>query len=478
MGSTMKLRAIRSVSTRTAVLAVLLTSGATVLAQPAGAAEAGVNLNNLSPASVGRASALGAHWIRVFESWREFEPSPGARSAAQLSEFDRLLGSLPKGTKVIVDLVGAPSWETGSSAANAPPRDPADYASLLHYLAGRWAGRVAAYEIWNEEDAPLWWAGGPDPGAYARLLQASYTAVKTADPAAAVVLGGLTGNDFNFLQHVYEAGGKGFFDAVAVHTDTACNISSPYEFLREQDGRLFQDSFLSYREVHATELANDDDKPIWMTEMSWRTTSLTCSEGAWAGQKPQGVSDETQATYLAQAFHCLAGDPYVQLALWYPMVDEGAVTSGLLRANLTRKPSYNAMREYILHGDRLADSCGDFSGPRITLYRPTDGQRYTGHLPIRVKASDSQGIRRVRLFYDGHLIRNFVPYFYTHTYPQETVASMTWYGARKLAVGRHLITVVAIDKLQNSTSAHLSIVHLREHRRHRHRHHRRHRRHR
>jgi hypothetical protein len=54
--------------------------------------------------------------------------------------------------------------------------------------------------------------------------------------------------------------------------------------------------------------------------------------------KPQGVSDAQQATYLSQAYHCLAGNPYVQLALWYPIDDEGAVDSGLLRTNRSRKP--------------------------------------------------------------------------------------------------------------------------------------------
>jgi hypothetical protein len=469
------LRRLHSATARFALVAALLlfgTGGSGALAAPTSAAEAGVNLNNLNPSSVGRATALGAHWIRVFESWRNLEPSAGVRSAPLLAQLDGLLASLPPGTHVILDLVGAPAWESGSGASNAPPRDPADYASLLHFLAARWAGRVAAYEIWNEEDAPLWWAGGPDPAAYTRLLQASYTAVKTADPNAAVVLGGLTGNDYDFLQGVYEAGGKGYFDAVGVHTDTACNISSPYEFQRDQNGRLFQNSFLAYREVHATELANNDEKPIWMTEMSWRTTSATCSEGAWAGQKAGGVSDAEQATFLSEAYHCLAGDPYVQLALWYPLVDEGAVTSGLLRSNFTHKPAYAAMRSYIQHGDQLTGTCGDFSGPQITTMRPSNGQRYSGHLFIRVKAADSQGIRRIRLFYDGHLIRNFVPYFATHTYPASSTAEMTWYGARYLPLGRHQITIVAIDKLENSSSAHLVIVHVGQH--HKRRHHRQH----
>ena len=124
-------------------------------------------------------------------------------------------------------------------------------------------------------------------------------------------------------------GGKGYFDAVGVHTDTACDVNSPFTFLRDNDGQLDQDSFIGYREVHATELANGDNKPIWMTEMSWRTTSAVCAEGAFAGQKPQGVSERQQAQYLAQAYHCLATAPYVKLGLWYPIDDEGAVDSGL-----------------------------------------------------------------------------------------------------------------------------------------------------
>lgn len=468
-----RIRALHRISARLAVLATLLLSSTCacgLLATPASAAEAGVNLNTLEPAAIAQASTLGAHWVRVFAPWSYLEPSPGEHSAFWLPRFDRLLGSLPASTHVIVDFVGAPSWESGSSAGNAPPANPADYASILHFLAQRWAGHVAAYEIWNEEDASRWWAGGPDPAAYTRLLQAAYPAVKSADPAAKVVLGGLTGNDYNFLQGVYQAGGKGYFDAVGVHTDTACDVNSPYVFLRDSNGRLDPDSFIGYREVHATELANGDQAPIWMTEMSWRTTSAVCSEGAFAGLKPEGVGDAQQATYLSQAYHCLASAPYVQVGLWYPIVDEGLVNSGLLRANHTRKPSYSAMRSYIQHGDLLKGGCGDFAGPKITLYRPTRGARYTGHLPIKVKAADSQGIQRIRLLYDGHLIRNFDPSVHAHLYPRVLVARMLWFGARKISVGRHLLTVLAYDKLRNVTRAYLSIVHLPEASPHHHRH--------
>src|SRR5262249_41469482 len=233
-----------------------------------------------------------------------------------------------------------------SSDPHAPPASPNDYAAFVGALALAWGTRVSAFEIWNEENLPAWWSGGPNPAAYAQLLKATYPVLKAADPSVAVVLGGLAGNDYAFLEGVYQAGGRGSFDAVGVHTDTACNVLSPYEFLRGVDNRMIPDSFLAYREVHAAMLANGDDKSIWMTELSWRTTNAICSEGAFAGRKHEGVTPQVQAKYLRQAYHCLARDTYLQVALWFPLQDEGALLSGLVGARGSRKPSFGAMRAY------------------------------------------------------------------------------------------------------------------------------------
>ncbi len=355
-----------------ALLAALVALMLGATAGPARAAEPGVVLADSFTPHVGDLKALGTHWVRVFATWADLEPAPGDYSANWIANYERLFRELPSGTKVIVDVVGTPQWETGSSNEHTPPAHPEDYAAFVGGLAQRFGPRVAAYELWNEEDSPSWWVGAPDPAAYAALLKASYPVIKAAEPNATVLVGGLTGNDYPFLEALYQNGAKGYFDAVAVHTDTACNIVSPYSFLRENDGHMIPDSFLAYREVHNVMLANGDDKPIWMTELSWRTTSATCSEGVWAGQKAQGVTEQQQATYLAQAYHCLAQDPYVQVAIWFPLQDQGADVSGLLRANGARKPSFAAMQAYAHHGDQLSEACGSFSGPRSTSpRRPT-----------------------------------------------------------------------------------------------------------
>ncbi len=442
------------------------------------AAEAGLALPGPGNATTADLKALGTHWVRMFVTWPDIEPARGEYAEGWLSAYEQSFQTLPAGTKVLLDVVGSPEWETGSTNEHTAPADPADYAAMMSFLAQRFGSRVDAYEIWNEEDAPAWWAGAPDPVAYTRLLQATYPAIKAADPAATVLVGGLTGNDYNFVEGLYAAGAKGYFDAIGVHTDTACNIESPYSFLRGTDNRILPDSFLGYREVHAVMLANGDDKPIWMTEMSWRTSSAVCSEGAWAGQKAAGVTEEQQATFLREAYHCLAEDPYVKVGLWFPLKDEGLVTSGLIRENGTHKPAYAAMKSYAHSGDTLNEPCGVFTGPKIDIASPANGTSYSGPLPIRVSASSSVGVFRIRLEIDGKLIRNYDG----SDYPGSLSGSIEWQGAKHIPFGVHTLTFLAYDKERNVSQVSITIDHVkpgakvrgharRRSRRHRRRHH-------
>jgi hypothetical protein len=152
----------------------------------------------------------------------------------------------------------------------------------------------------------------------------------------------------------------------------------------------------------------------------------------------------------------------VKLGLWYPIDDEGAVVSGLERANRSHKPSYAAMRNYIKHGDRMKGACGDFSGPKISVQTPSNGDRYSGHLWIRVRATDSTGIATIRLLYDGHSIRNFDPFVEGKGYPRTLLAQIHWAGARHISLGHHTLEVLAYDKLKNVSRTNISIVHLPE----------------
>jgi hypothetical protein len=263
-------------------------------------------------------------------------------------------------------------------------------------------------------------------------------------------MGGLTGNNFHFLESVYANGGRGSFDAVAVHTDTACNILSPYSYLRDLDGRINQFSFLGFREVHRTMAAHGDArKKIWMSEMGWSTSSRTCDVGRWAGQKAGGVSLANQAHFLREALHCVTRSGYVANATVFKLRDGAAdVPSerfGLMAPGGQAKPAFRTLQSFVKHGDTLRGGCGDFSGPRLRVLAPQHGFRFSKDLVIRAVARDGAGVPRITLLADGHKIRNFT----SSRAPRRLSGTIDWQGAKRLSPGRHRITVLALDRSRN-----------------------------
>jgi hypothetical protein len=367
-------------------------------------------------------------------------------------------------------VVTSPSWASGSADSHAPPRDPRDYAGFLARFAATpgIAGHRVSYEIWNEEDAAEWWAPQPDPAAYARLFLTAAPALRAADPTAQVVLGPTTGNNYAFLEQLYANGIQGAFDAVAVHTDTACLVNGPATFLKAGN-RIAPFAFLGFKEMRATMLAHGDDKPIRMTELGWSSSQPEkgdgprCARGAFAGKKPSGVSPRVQATFLREAYHCLALDPAVESASWFTLRDATAAETsldelrhyGLLTAGGARKPSWTAFHDLATKGDGLKGACGDFAGPRIAVHLPRTQQAYADSLRIVASATDRGGPRRISFFADGLKIRNF-----TRKLANGRPVGLTWRGARRLTLGPHVIKVVAVDAQGNQGEATVQVRHV------------------
>jgi hypothetical protein len=444
--------------------AVGLAGGRTV----ANATEVGVNVLATSrdffhsPQVIAALRETRPEWIRVFLGWDGLEPARGHYNVDEIQSYAHFFASLPAGTKIDADVWGSPVWANGGSGRATPPVDDANYAAFVNYLVNTFHGRVSAWEIWNEEDNPPWWAG--TSAQYVALLKAAYPAVKSADPKATVVLGGLTGNDGSYLQQLYADGAKGSFDAVGVHTDTACNITSPFVFEYNRGTHTInQYFFLGFITVHAAMVAaGDATKPIYMTELGWSSTRAECETGHWAGQKAAGVSEQTQATYLHQAYHCLAQPrySYVKVAMWFELFDEGATSApldnyGLLGSDLSPKPAFSAFKQVSLHGDRLRGPCGDFRPPAITILRPSRGQRYNGPLRIAVRATDAvSGINEITI----ELSNKSRVHFVAHRFRTTFAGALTWLDARTLRPGPHTITVIATDRLGNVARTVIDVV--------------------
>ena len=436
-------------------LAAVAPSAAQAAPQP------GVNLNGSGQQAIDDALATGARHVRVFAHWSSLEPARGQYDNAAIAGYQRTVDALGRGgARAIIVVTGAPAWShPGAADTRHRPDDPADFARFMAHFAGRLVGRSVAWEMWNEEDEPEFWQPAPDPAHYAAMARAAYPAIKAADPSATVLLGPTTGNNYGWLEQLYANGVQGSFDAVAVHTDTACLVNPPDAFFRD-GGRIARWSFLGYREVRATMAARGDVKPIWMTEFGWSSTTSTCQRGASAGQKQAGVTEAEQAQFMAQAWHCLAQDDAVAVAAWFTLYDDAsAPTEELRHYGLLRgpggppKPAWTSFRTYATRGDTLSGPCGDFDPPTITVLAPTEGRRFTRSLLIKASASDNGGVglRRITFRADDRpkAIVNFP--LSSQTLGDNVPVALDWRGARRLASGSHKITIEAVDANGNQS---------------------------
>jgi polysaccharide biosynthesis protein PslG len=321
------------------------------LAVPASAAEKGVQTDltsglngNKRSRTVAGVQDLGANWMRLTMSWSEIEPN-GKGSYSALDRYDTAFANAAAtGANVIVTVYRTPQWASGRTDPDSPPVDPQDYADFLRFAATRWGDEVDAWEIWNEQNTSASWSTGPSPSGYAELLKAAYPAVKLVDPSALVVYGGVSHNDYRFIEQSYAAEPSlgEYYDVMATHPyPTAANLP-PERFWLDGDGRLAVRSFPAYREVRDVMLANGDDKPLWFTEFGWSTNTLV----------DQGVSESTQAAYYTRAMQCVEQDPYVEVAIWSiyrnRLHDSNTWLAqlGLVRTDFSTKPAYDAFKSY------------------------------------------------------------------------------------------------------------------------------------
>ena len=394
--------------------------------------------------------------------WQDLEQEPGRYTEHLVAELQHKAAALEaRGIRVLVVVHRAPAWASGGRGGIAPPTDPAAFARFMRTLAQR-VPAADAWELWNEQDETEFWAGAPDPAGYAALLRAAYPAIKSVAPDDVVVTGGTVGNNADFVRALYDHGAAGSFDAVGVHTDTACLVDPPGRYYRDELGRIGRYTFSSYREVHAVMSDHGDGaKPIWMTELGWNTQSTgprSCNVGAWKGQKPLGVSRRRQARYLTLAYRCLAADPFVGPAFWFGMQDirgsQYAGGYGLYKLSGRGKASATAFKQ--LDRGIRARRCGgavDRSPPQITVREPADGARFRGKLSVRVRASDGggTGLQRIYLAADGQHVR---------TWGGTGGSIDPWWATEKWKPGPHTLTFRVRDNALNETTKTVTVFKL------------------
>jgi hypothetical protein len=264
----------------------------------------------------------GFTWVKQEFAWREIEG--GEKGGFNWDNTDRMMGQIEAHNLKLLARVGVqPAWAGGDYPEIGPPDNYQDFGDFVFALASRYKGRIQAYQIWNEPNLSREWGNRPpNPTEYTALLKVAYEAIKRADPNALVISAGLAPTtrsdavampDTYFVQGMYDAGAKPYFDLLGAHgagykappdMDPAAiardpNFANPGDFeagVPEELRRIY--GFRHVEDLRAIMVKNDDaDKKVAVLEFGWTMDPRPDTPYRW-----HAVSEELQGDHIVGAY--------------------------------------------------------------------------------------------------------------------------------------------------------------------------------
>lgn len=300
-------RLARTVRARRRAVAIAVAAAACTLAGAASASAApldgfyGVNAADLFTlpqaqwdTNLAEMAGSGLSAVRTDATWNVIEPTApaGGQHAYDWTKYDAIVAALARHNLRWDPLL---SYSAGWAAqtpgdVTSPPAHDEDYAAFAQAVAARYgrggsfwqqhpelpAMPAEQYEIWNEENADVFWhpqAGAP--AAYADLYEASRAAIRAVDPSAEVLVGGLalanTGvsDPVGFLQGMlaHRPELRQDIDAIAFH---------PYG----ADAQAVYSNISGFRAALGS--MGLGSRPLAINEVGWTTVNTSDSDRAAA----------------------------------------------------------------------------------------------------------------------------------------------------------------------------------------------------
>ncbi|WP_413561121.1 cellulase family glycosylhydrolase [Bdellovibrio sp. HCB209] len=286
--------------------------------------------------------SMGVKWLRLDIWWSWAEPNQGM-AYYNFAAFDKYIDQVAaKKIKIIGIINSRPGWVSPGITTAAEQQA---YAKFAKAAAARYKGKIDVWELYNEPNQKRYQVVKPAvwPDHYTALLKAAYPAIKSVNPNATVLVGGLSPvpttqggyiSAVEYLTRIYQLGGKNYFDAVAFHPYTYPDFPStktPWNGWQIMENGI-RSTMVTY---------GDSAKKIWVTEI-----------GAPTAGSGSAVTEAEQAEIMRQAVVIARKLDYLGPVLWYSYMDKGYDANsgvadtpenhfGVVMANGKQKASYN-----------------------------------------------------------------------------------------------------------------------------------------
>lgn len=366
------------------------------------------------------------NWVRgIAVPWSAVEPTPGVRNWSALSTASRaqslgqpgqtsrplsvlsveeqLRNAANANMTPIVVVDSTPTWaqrESGYYCGPIKQEYMGAFGTFMHDLVQRYSVppyNVKYWEIWNEPDID-WrvgisptsqygcWGNKDDPyyggGYYALALQSAYPQIKSADPRAQVLVGGLlldcdpvhppAGLDCTpskYLEGILRNGGASYFDGVSFHA---------YDYYYYTSGTFANPNWNS---------ASNTTGPVGIVKSNYLKSVLNSygASGKFLLNTESALlcdvnCDSTfevhKAYYVAQAYASAIAQG-IRGNLWYSVL--GWRNSAILNSDLSPTPAYTAVqvsRRELAASTLIGNiSSADVGATGVTGYKFNRGDR-------------------------------------------------------------------------------------------------------
>ena len=296
--------------------------------------------------------------VRTDAPWSVAEPMPPVAGVHHydFSQFDAIMAALAAHHLRWLPIIDYSAPWAASEPGNdfSAPASDADYAAYARALAQRygaggsfWAAHpelpylpVEQWEIWNEENSGYFWQPSPDPAGYVGLYLAARAALRSVDPSAQAVVGGLAdvGNVNSFLRAMFldRPDALQDVDAIALH---------PYPLDPTHTAASAMQQILSTRQYLNS--LGGSSIPIMVTEVGWTTEGSGAVSGVLRAQQLSGLVTDLAGAHAGvialMPYAWVTRERYTQAGDWYGLFNaSGTPTVGgtaYLRAiKLARAP--------------------------------------------------------------------------------------------------------------------------------------------
>ena len=208
-------------------------------------------------------------------SWIEPAAESGMKCLVVLS-FGNPVYDFGRPSQADLDAGGA--WDCimpvrdGSAETTADDEYFDAYIRYVDFVSKAFAGKVEAYEIWNEPDIKYFNSHDATGADYAELLKAAYQTIKQNDPDV-TVLGGSIAYRLDFIDEMMQAGAGEYMDGLSVH----------YYLFKNAPEKRARQRLDEYRDVLVK--YGYDKMPVWLTETGWAISN---------------VDEQTQAEFIVR----------------------------------------------------------------------------------------------------------------------------------------------------------------------------------